>query len=159
MNGFLEENGLSGSKITRIYPYDWTEGNCELYSLQINGEYVKGDYRYFDILISRILVTAQELKQKLNSLDFTCGHFSASGRHYRGFDYTNVYGTSTYLEMEEKYSYVFDEKYFREEVITKLPDGFSLYERNYIHRDDHATHARGTKCELRRAGKCRRDPE
>ncbi len=186
---FLEKYDLRNSKITMIYPSNWTEAEGEYYSLQIAGDYVKDDYRYFDIFISRILVNDQELKQKLDSLeaiknpvlkaveatregktydvklvlddggseislDFTCGHFGASGAHYRGFDYTNIYGTPAYLEMEEENRYVFDEKYFREEVITELPDGFSLYERNYIHMEDHAIHARGSKCELRKDGKC-----
>jgi hypothetical protein len=186
---FLAKNDLSNSKITMIYPSNWTEGDDEFYSLHINGDYVKDDYRYFDILIGRITVNSQELKEKFESLntvehpvlkavsatrkdkdydvklllenngreigfEFTCAHFSVSGRHYRGFDYTNVYGTPGYLEMEEQSRYVFDEQYFREEVITELPDGFSLYERNYIHMTDRAIHARGSKCELRRDGKC-----
>lgn len=186
---FLAKYDLRNSKITMIYPSNWTEEMGELYTLQIKGDYVKDDYRYFDIFISRIFVTDQELKKKLDSLnaiecpmlkavsairrgkeydvklvldndgseislELTCGHFGVSGVHYRGFDYTNVYGTSAYLEMEEKYRYVFDEQYFCEEVITGLPDGFSLYERNYIHKTDHAIHARGAKCELRRNGKC-----
>ena len=57
-------------------------------------------------------------------LEFTCRHFSASGVHYFGFDYTNVYGTPEYLEMLEKYRYVFDEQYFCEEDI--------LYMRGHI---------------------------
>lgn len=189
MDGFLEKNDLSNSKITKIYPYSWTEGNSEFYSLQIKGDYVKDDYRYFDIFIGRIIVNDPALKEKLErlktfecpvlkavsatgkgreycveivldnngseiSLDFSCGLFSASAAHYRGFDYTNVYGTPAYQEMEEENRYVFDEKYFREEVITELPDGFSLYERNYIHKEGHAIHARGSKCELRKDGKC-----
>ncbi len=87
-------------------------------------------------------------------LEFTCRHFSVSGVHYFGFDYTNVYGTPEYLETLEKYHYVFDEQYFCEEDITELPDGFSLYERTYIHRTEHAIHASGTKCELRKDEKC-----
>ena len=189
MDGFLEKNDLSNSKITMIYPYGWTEENGEFYSLQINGDYVKDDYRYFDIIIGRIFVNDTALKEKLEclktfecpvlkavsatregkiydvklvlddngseiGLDFTCGQFVASAAHYRGFDYTNVYGTPAYQEMEEENRYVFDEKYFREEVITELPDGFSLYERNYIHEEDHAIHARGSKCELSKDGKC-----
>ena len=87
-------------------------------------------------------------------LEFICGHFGVTGKKYRGFDYTNVYGTPKYLEMEEKCSYVFDERYFFEEDVTELPDGFSLYERGYMHKSDHAIHVHGTKCELRKGGKC-----
>ena len=186
---FLAKNDLSNTKITMIYPSNWTEENEEFYSLQINGDYVKDDYKYFDMLIGRIEINSPELKEKFESLnvvenpvlksvsatridrnynvklvlenkgcetefEFTCYHFGVAGKHYRGFDYTNVYGTPEYLEMEEKDSYVFDEQYFREENITELPDGFSLYEKNYIHESDHAIHARGAKCELRRNGKC-----
>ena len=50
------------------------------------------------------------------SVSFVCGHFTASGSHYLGFDYTNVYDTPEYLKMYEENSYVFDEQYFREEM-------------------------------------------
>ena len=185
---FLEKYDLRNSKITMIYPSNWTEDEGEYYSLHIKGDYVKDDYRYFDIFIARILVTDPELKARLDSLEamenpvlksvsatrngkennvklvlenngsevsleFTCGHFGASGAHYRGFDYTNVYGTPAFLEIEEQYSYVFDEQYFKAEEITELPDGFSLHERAYVHQTEHATHARGEKCELHKDGK------
>ena len=88
------------------------------------------------------------------SVSFVCGHFTASGSHYLGFDYTNVYDTPEYLKMYEENSYVFDEQYFREEKNTELTDGFSLYERTYIHQDEHAVYARGAKSELRKYGKC-----
>lgn len=188
-NEFLEKYDLSNSKITKICPGNWTEEEGEYYSLHIQGDYVKDEYRYFDIYIMRFLVTDQELKKKLDSLEaienpvlkavsgtrngkgsdvkllldnngseisleVTCAQFSASGSHYRGFDYSNVYGTPEYLEMEERNNYVFDEQYFETETITELPDGFSLYEKKYVHYSDHATHARGVNCELRRDGKC-----
>lgn len=186
---FLSKHDLSNTKITMIYPYGWTEEDGEFYSLQIKGDYIKDDYKYFDILMMRIPVNSSELKEKIEhlnamecpvlrsvsatridkdydvklvldnngcetGLEFSCVHFGVSVAHYRGFDYTNVYGTAEYLEMEEKNSYVFDEKFFREKRITELPDGFSLYERNYIHQTDHAIHSRGAKCELRRDGQC-----
>ena len=183
---FLEKNDLGNSKITMIYPSNWTEENNEFYSLHIKGDYVNGEYRYFDIIIGRIPVNSPDLKEKLVSLntlefpvlkavaatrkdriydvklvldnkgsetglEFTCGLFNVSGKHYRGFDYTNVFGTPEYLEMEEMYRYVFDEQYFLEEKITELPDGFSLLQRNYIHKTDNV---HGSKCELCRDGKC-----
>ena len=73
MDGFLEKNDLSNSKITMIYPYGWTEENGEFYSLQIKGDYVKDDYRYFSMIIGRIFVNDTQLKEKLESLKtFEC---------------------------------------------------------------------------------------
>ena len=186
---FLRENDLSNAQITGIGTDSWTEDSGELFSFQIKGDYVNGEYRYFDLIASRIRTDDPELKAKIRSLndmklpvlksvsatekdktyyvslaldnngsvvsvDFTCSFFSASGSHYRGFDYTNVYGTPEYEEMEARCRYVFDEKYFKDEKITELQDGFSWYERNYIHMSDHAIHARGAKIELRKDGKC-----
>ncbi len=186
---FIRENDLSNTQVTGIGTYNWTEDSRELFSIHIKGNYVKGDIRYFDLLISRIRTDSPEMKEKLVSMndmkhpvlkvisvtekdevynvsikldnngnvvsvDFTCDFFSASGSRYRGLDYTNVYGTPEYEEMEERSRYVFDEQYFRNEKTTELSDGFSLYVRNYIHSSDHAIHAEGAKCELRRDGKC-----
>ena len=187
---FLKENDLGNTNITRVYPSSWTEHEEELYSIQIKGDYVKDDFRHYDLFFSRIHINEPELKEKIEllgamehpvlksvsaverkikgydaelviedggrtiSINCMCDYLEAYGSHYRGFDYTNVFGTPEYLKMTVNQSYVFDGKYFKEEEITQLPDGISFCERKYIHESDQSVHARGTKCELSKDDKC-----
>ena len=72
----------------------------------------------------------------------------------RNMYYSNVYGTPEYIKWAEDRSYVFDEKYFIDEEVTELPDGYSLYERHYLHETEHVQHSYGSKSELRKDGKC-----
>lgn len=83
-------------------------------------------------------------------VSFQCGHMFDSRWRYLGMNYDNVYGTPEYLKWMDARSYVFDDKYFSDESVEELPDGYSLYERNYIHKTEHAYHAYGSKSELRK---------
>lgn len=97
-----------------------------------------------------------EIKNEERSMKITfpCETFFACGHHYRGFDYTNVYGTAEYSKWVKDRSYVFSEKYFIGEDETEQPDGYSFYERNYSHSSSNRYLAYGFKCELRKNGKC-----
>ena len=93
-------------------------------------------------------------EKRIFNISFQCETFWAYGVHYRGMDYTNVYGTPEYLKWAEDRSYVFDEKYFFGENVAELPDGYSLSVRNYLHRTEHADLSYGSKCEFRKDGNC-----
>lgn len=93
-------------------------------------------------------------EERSMKITFQCETFWAQGLHYRGLDYTNVYGTSEYSKWANDRSYVFAEKYLISENDTELPDGYSLYQRNFLHSSDKGYLAYGSKCELRKNGKC-----
>lgn len=97
-----------------------------------------------------------EIKNEERSMkiSFQCETFWACGHYYRGLDYTNVYGTEAYSKWVKDRSYVFAEKYFVSEDETELPDGYSFYERNFDHSSGNSSLAYGSKCELRKNGKC-----
>ncbi|MBE6843797.1 MAG: hypothetical protein E7510_13365 [Ruminococcus sp.] len=93
-------------------------------------------------------------KEKTLCLDFVCSTFGVAREHYRGFDYTNIYGTKEYDELTKKYLYCESEEYFQEESTVALPDGYELYVREYMHRSERAIHAYFNRYELRKDGKC-----
>lgn len=99
----------------------------------------------------RLLIGSPDEEMKL---DFTCEYFHAGGRHYLGFDYTNIYGTPEFKKVRAGADYAESPEYFREETVTELPGGFSLYEKKYVHKEDHAIHAYFNRCELRKEGRC-----
>ncbi|WP_295094673.1 hypothetical protein [Ruminococcus sp.] len=94
------------------------------------------------------------LNTEIISITAIAEHFSVSGLHYIGFDYTNIYGTDEYKTRLESNSYVEADKYFIGETETELPDGFDLYERKYSHHSDNASYAFLKRCQLRKNGKC-----
>lgn len=57
------------------------------------------------------------------------------------FDYTNIYGTSEYNEyLEKHFMHIEDEKYFVEEEIIGIMDGFTLVRRNYYMQEEGIRH-------------------
>ncbi|MBR1591745.1 MAG: hypothetical protein IJ666_01895 [Ruminococcus sp.] len=88
------------------------------------------------------------------SFELDCEMFSAWGLHYRGFDYTNVYDTEKYRDWIKKFFYAESEEYFQEEYSVELPDGYSLFVKEYIHRTEHTVHAELNRYELRKGDRC-----
>lgn len=71
----------------------------------------------------------------------------------KGF-YKNIYDTPEYKKWAEKSSYAEAEQYLNEEKEIPLPDGYSLFYRNYMDRDDYRIRARFGRYEFRKDGKC-----
>ena len=141
------------------------------------------EYSYYRLFLSRILseLPSEQLNSlkdpKINKISFVrdgdwyiadisftseteaisisprAEHLSVSGRHYLGFDHTNICGTEEYKAWRERSSYVEADEYYMGEDETELPDGFSIYERKYSHHTDHVSYAFLKRCQLRKNGK------
>lgn len=73
----------------------------------------------------------------LNNFSFSCYDLFFSLKKYEGFSYRNMYDTDEYRGYIQKIMYAEDEKYFREEEITELSDGYSLVSRYYSYIVEH----------------------
>ena len=102
---------------------EFQEGTIKCISVQ--GDEKKG----FEIKI--VLETAG----RIFDLDFISRSCYIHFQRYRGVDYTNVFGTEKYIEENNQFLYLEDEKYFEDETVIEITEEFSLVQKNYLHMD------------------------
>ena len=87
------------------------------------------------------------------SMHFFCKEFSASGKKYRGMDYSNVY-QEKYPALDAKYAYLFDAKYLQKEERVELTEGYCLIAREYGHKLPKGAQVYGKRTELYKDETC-----